>query len=66
MTRDHMSSQLSPEEFDTPITWALSQIDLTQSKGERPGECLMKLQSSTILEEKLTLNSLMKPHIQDI
>jgi hypothetical protein len=43
----HMS-QLSPEENDTPITWALSQIDSTQSRGERPGECHTTLQSSTI------------------
>jgi hypothetical protein len=46
--RDHTSSQLSPEEYDTPITWALSPIVSTQSRGERPGECLMELQSTTL------------------
>jgi hypothetical protein len=43
-----MSSQLSPEEYDTPITWVVSQVVSTQCRGERPGECLMKLQSSTL------------------
>jgi hypothetical protein len=43
-----MSSQLSPEEYDTPITWVVSQVISTQCRGEGPGECLMKLQSSTL------------------
>jgi hypothetical protein len=43
-----MSSQLSREEYDTPITWVVSQFVSTQCKEEQLGECLMKLQSSTL------------------
>ena len=43
-----MSSQLSPKEYDTPITWVVSEVVSTQCRGEGPGECLMKLQSSTL------------------
>jgi hypothetical protein len=32
---DHTLNQLSLEENDTPITWALSWVDSTQSRGER-------------------------------
>jgi len=43
-----MSYQLSTEEYDTPITWIVSQVFSTQCIGEWPGECSMKLQSSTL------------------
>jgi hypothetical protein len=43
-----MSSQLSREEYDTPITWVVSQFVSTQCKAEQLGECLMKLQSSKL------------------
>jgi hypothetical protein len=43
-TEGHTLSHLSPERNDTPITWALSQVDSTQSQRRTcPGGCLTKL-----------------------
>jgi hypothetical protein len=58
-----MSSQLSREEYDTAITWVVSQFVSTQCKGEQLGECLMKLQSSTLLIYSNLPLSLSRIHI---